>query len=575
MERCPTGLLGFLEETKRFKGKDMIRRIDIIQYRKLKDISLDFSPTVNAISGTNGTCKSSLLHLFSNALQAVSRKCEWISDQKCIPVINAVNSITNPKVESLTRGDREYNDPAHGKKGILFTVNYYGREPLGFRRHNSTQTTRYAVKPMYKRGTQDSLPCCPVIYLGLSRLVPFGEYQNDDAISGIKKNLPAEYQEEIARLYKDFTHYSISLSVGQQMGDIKTRAEFTSNLEGVDSNTISAGEDNLHIILTALVSLKYYYDSITSTRDVESVMLIDELDATLHPAFQIKLLHVFREFSKSYKIQIVFTTHSLSLLDTMLACHDNVLYLVDNVTDVVKMDDPDIYKIKMHLSSLTHEDIYRDKVIPVFTEDEQARFLLEHIFTYFESVYDTGFRDVRRLFHLVNINLGADSLRNIFSDSKLLRMTMQSICVLDGDHNSDLSNCITTLPRRNGGSSQCNLSPEKLLFDYAEKLYNENDHFWTDQAIISKGYGKNYYIEKIQKPLQEFEEKHTRGEETKKPREFNKELFIQQQSFFELLFKHWLHNPDNKSELDRFHNELKKLFLQVAPYGEINPHDWQ
>ena len=131
------------------------------------------------------------------------------------------------------------------------------------------------------------------------------------------------------------------------MGDIKVRSEFSSNIEGIDSNTISAGEDNLSIILTALISLKYYYQSINSTNEVESVLLIDEMDATLHPAFQIKLLNLFREMSDLYKIQIVFTTHSMSLLEEMLSKKDNVLYLVDNLTSVFLMEEPDIYKIKM------------------------------------------------------------------------------------------------------------------------------------------------------------------------------------------------------------------------------------
>ena len=173
----------------------MIKRLHVNQYRKIKNMDFDFTPGLNAISGTNGTCKTSLLHLFSNSFQAVTRSCSWLTDAKCLQIINAVNAITNPKVESLTRGDQKYNDPAHGVSGILFTVDYFDRDPLGFRRHNSLLNSRYAVKPMYQRGTGDTLPYCPVIYLGLSRLVPFGEYQNDDAVSNIKKNLPDEYQQ--------------------------------------------------------------------------------------------------------------------------------------------------------------------------------------------------------------------------------------------------------------------------------------------------------------------------------------------------------------------------------------------
>ena len=417
----------------------MIKNINIIKYRKLKDISLCFSKNINAISGTNGTCKTSLLHLFSNALQAPKRSCSWITDDKCLPIIRAVNDVTNPKVESLTRGDQEYNDPAHGIKGSLFSVDYYGAETLSFRRHNSTLTTRYAVKPKYQPGTKDTLPYCPVIYLGLSRLVPFGEFQNDEALSNIKKKLPQKYQDEIAQTYKWFTNYNISFNSSKKMGDIKVRSEFTSNIEGIDSNTISAGEDNLSIILTAIISLKYYYESITSTKEVESVLLIDEMDATLHPAFQIKLLNLFREMSESYKIQIAFTTHSMSLLEEMLAKKDNVLYLIDNETSVFQMEEPDIYKIKMHLHSLTQEDIYEDKIIPLFTEDDEARCMLDLLFDYYKKTYPE-FKNVCSLFYQVLTNISAENLTGIFRDGKLLHTTMRSICILDGDHNSDITN---------------------------------------------------------------------------------------------------------------------------------------
>ena len=548
----------------------MIKNINIIQYRKLKDLTLGFTKNINAISGTNGTCKTSLLHLLGNSLQAPTKTCSWITDEKCLPIIKAVNNVTNPKVESLTRGDQTYNDPAHGVKGPLFSVDYYGAESLNFRRHNSTQMTRYAVKPKYQPGTKDTLPYCPVIYLGLSRLVPFGEFQNDDALSNIKKKLPQSYQDEIAELYKKFTNYEILFNATKQMGDIKVRSEFSSNVEGIDSNTISAGEDNLSIILTALISLKYYYESISSTNEVESVLLIDEMDATLHPAFQIKLLNLFREMSETYKMQVVFTTHSMSLLEEMLAKKDNILYLIDNVTSVFQMEEPDIYKIKMHLQSLTQEDIYEDKVIPLFTEDDEARCLLELLFDYYQKTY-SEFRNVSGLFHKVLTNISAENLTGIFTDSKLLHTTMRSICVLDGDHKSDITNFIVALPGK--------AAPEAVLLNYIEKLYNDDDPFWRDRTIVDKGYTKNYYITNIKNIVDNFEADlvrlHENGESAKgKRRAFNKKLFNDNQNFFKLVFKHWIHNPINKSEVERFYNELHILFLKVAPYHEINPKEW-
>ena len=195
----------------------MIKSINIEQYRKLKRINIQFEKGVNAISGTNGTCKTSLLHLFSNSFQAVTKKCEWVKDDNCLKVLNAVNAITNPKVESLTRGDKKYNDPAYGVKGSLFSVDYYTRGSLNFRRHNSSIMTRYAVKPKYQLGSHDTLPHCPVIYLGLSRLFPYGEYQDDEQIKQINNKLPESYKNNIAELYKKFTNYSITYGNSQRM----------------------------------------------------------------------------------------------------------------------------------------------------------------------------------------------------------------------------------------------------------------------------------------------------------------------------------------------------------------------
>lgn len=386
----------------------------------------------------------------------------------------------------------------------------------------------------------------------------------------ISKKLPSIYQDELASIYKKFTSYEISFNKTKQMGDIKVRNEFDSNIEGVDSNTISAGEDNLNIILTALLSLKYYYDSISSTREVESVLLIDEIDATLHPAFQIKLLNLFREMSEKYKIQIVFTTHSLSLLEEMLDRKDNVLYLYDNITSIYQLEDLDIYKIKMHLQSLTQKDIYEDKIIPLFTEDDEARCLLDLLFDYYWHEY-SNFRNVLRFFHKVNTNISAENLIGIFTDDKLIRSTMRSICILDGDHSSDITNFIIALPGK--------AAPEVVLLKYCEKLFNEDDEFWINKTILAKGYGKRYYIDDIKNKVDEFENYLTilkeEGKSTKgKAREFNKKLFNENKDFFELVFKHRIHNPVNKKEVDLFYNQLKTLFFKVAPYHEINPREW-
>ena len=554
-------------ETRRYA---MIKKISIAQYRKIKNLEFQFSKTINVLSGTNGTCKTSLLHMISNSFQSVTKNCEWIKDQNCLDAIKKINTLVNPKIEGLTKGDKQYNDPAYGVKGTLFTVEYFGRTPLNFRKHNSKLFDRYSIKPIYQKGTHDSLPFCPIIYLGLSRLLPFGEYQNDSAVEGLKKTLPEEYQVEIAKLYKQLTGISISSVSPQKMGDIKNRAEFSSDLVGIDSNTISAGEDNLYIILTSLVSLKYYYESIESTREIESIFLIDELDATLHPSLQFKLMELFNQYSKNNKIQIFFTTHSMSLLEDTLNNKENVIYLIDNITSVIKMDTPDIYKIKMYLHGVTHDDIYLSRVIPVFTEDNEARIFLSIVFDYYAEKVPK-FSSIRRFFHLVEANIGADNLKNIFNDSYLLKSTMQSICILDGDQKPDYTKYIITLP---GGES-----PEKLIMDYSIILFDNDDPFWSNETIINLNYGKVYYRDNIRRDIDEIEDTLLELKKANKTthgvrRAMSKAVFLKHQRFFELLFKNWVNNPENIDLIKKFYKDLYIMFKKVAEFHGISSKEW-
>ena len=172
---------------------------------------------------------------------------------------------------------------------------------------------------------------------------------------------------------------------------------------------------------------------------------------------------------------------------------------------------------------------------------------------------------------MVHTKIGAENLSSIFTDSKILRTTMRSICILDGDHQSDISNCIIALPGRK--------APEQLLLDYTEQLLENDDPFWIERTIIDKGYSKVYYINQIQSKVNDFKrelaQRESSGESNKgKTREFNKKLFCEYKDFFELVFKHWIHNPANKPEIDRFFNELHTLFVKVAHYNEINPKEW-
>ncbi|MGP1717644.1 MAG: AAA family ATPase [Methylophilus sp.] len=558
----------------------MIKAINFIKYKKFENQSISFSPHVNLISGTNGTCKTTLLHIVSNSFQAITGACAWI-EADFLKILKGVNHQINPKMENLARGDKKFNDPASGIKGNLFGVSYFNsdaEQPLEFRRHNTrnSDTPRYYIKPQYKEGRASSLPFCPVIYLSLSRLLPFGEYENDDDIKLSKIKLPESYMHEACEIYKDLTGLSINTITTQKMGGLKTRMEFISEQEGVDSNTISSGEDNLSVIINAMLSLKYYYEiskaNLGDNDTPQSVLLIDEIDATLHPSVQNKLLKKLKELSEESRVQVFATTHSLSLLEYAFQHKQKVIYFVNNVLTLKELDSPDIYKIKMHLSQKNHAEIYKDKSLPIYTEDQEARDLIELLFSYQADIDQSsnkadGFHQVRRFYHLVKANLGAENLRNIFEDRCLQSSTIQAICILDGDKScdsKDFSNKIICLP---GGQS-----PENFLIEYALNLYNSKDtKFWDSDDLINQGYSKQYFLENIKSDIEANKAKIEAGA---KQRELNKRFYSTHKDFLLLIFGEWLKNPINTAQINKFFRNLNILFKKTAPLHDINPHNW-
>ena len=148
---------------------------------------------------------------------------------------------------------------------------------------------------------------------------------------------------------------------------------------------------------------------------------------------------------------------------------------------------------------------------------------------------------------------------------------MRCICILDGDQNSDLQKFTITLPGNN--------SPEKVIMEYALKLYAEDSPFWIDDTILDVNYGKPMFrdyikpsIDAIPARLQELRNEHQSAHGVE--RQMRKDAFRKHQRFFELLFKFWVHDPENASSIDRFYKGLNILFKKTAEFHGINPQIW-
>ncbi|MCY1325910.1 DNA replication and repair protein RecF [compost metagenome] len=556
----------------------MIDEIDFVQYRKLKKIKIEFSQGVNLISGTNGTCKSTLMHIVSNSFQALKRTDPRFSSSEPSSILGKFVDKINPKIETVSRGDKSsYSNPANGTTGVLFSVKYLNGDTIAFRRHNSknpeqVNNFRFSIKPQYGRAKKDELPAVPVVYLGLSRLFPYGELSDAREIDKPRWQLPESIHNEFVKQYADLTRMEIVRALNQNIADVKKRNDFSTTVEGIDSNTISSGEDNISIILTALNCLRNITENVVAgqERPVESVLLIDEFDATLHPSAQKKLFDLISAYAKEYRIQVFMTTHSLYILKHAYELKQRIVYLVDQMDSVSIMPDPGPSHIEMHLSGLQASSLYRNIFIPVYTEDDEARFFLEQLLDYISKTLDTGFASAKNLLHFVKANIGSDALKSLFCDLKMNQSSMRSICILDGDQTTDLKHHIIALP---GGAP-----PDRMFSIFLRELMNGEVHsaFWHD--VQAFGYSKltaSDVLKDFDGITEKIAAEKAAGRSTHGlQRTLSKTHFNEHRVFYDLVIKAWLVNEGSQASIRKFRDELFAAFKKTAAFHSIDTRIW-
>lgn len=226
----------------------------------------------------------------------------------------------------------------------------------------------------------------PTYYLGLSRLYPIGESQsvNDKQI---------RHDDEILQLLSH-TYKSI-LSMDQELRSSsivqpsdapnKYGAGITTSSYGPLAN--SAGQDNLGQIILTILSFKKLKETLQEDYH-GGLLLIDELDSTLHPAAQAKLFNYLLEKSKELQLQIIFTTHSLSLIQHIIKTdklhHRNealrLIYLTKPRGQIEIKHNPTLEFVKNDLNN-EYSNTRKSTKMPLLMEDAAAREFLNWIFS--------------------------------------------------------------------------------------------------------------------------------------------------------------------------------------------------
>ena len=541
----------------------MIHSIEIYDFRMFKDIDFKIGKNITVISGQNATGKSTLLGLIGNSAELKKKQAETV-----------LNTQFRTEFSEIFKASETYDISGSNKYKILFT-DYDFQEITDYRLFRTSwpkaptksnpNKKRFRVIPYIELKSEDgkrkskkeSKVEWPTLYLGLSRLFPIGEIKNDVSFNELK--LDDKNREWLIDSYVRILNFDEDIKElhTSKIKEVGSKNAFAITTNEYDYLVNSSGQDNIGQILLALLS----FIELSKKDNFEysgGLLLIDEFDATLHPSVQKRLFDFMLKISKDFNIQIIFTTHSISLLQyiylTKTQYNSNELnnsvelvYLTNANGNLKLHRNPNWYLIE---NDLTESSVIIDKKfskITIYSEDNEARWFFKNLIS----------RYSHRL-NILDINMGYSELLKLRKEDPSYFSGV--LFLLDGDVKNDNSDFVKNVLKRYNnililpGQS----SPECILHNYLISLHSEHEYWYICNTQYPEYGFSQRYFNSTSGP---FSDKYIKYS---KPREKYKKWFNDNLEGFETtnLFEIWA--TDNKKVVENFEKEFIKQFNYIA-----------
>jgi hypothetical protein len=385
----------------------------------------------------------------------------------------------------------------------------------------------------------------PVYYLGLSRLFPIGEAKDDSFRPKQMTFANDEHREWFVETYKKvlYLNEDIETVSGISIGETENKRAVGINTQSYDYLSNSAGQDNVGQILMALLSFKQTKSSASSLNG--GLLLIDEFDATLHPAAQNELFNVVFRTAKQIGFQAVFTTHSISLLRHINAkiehnnesINDTELYYFTTKNGSLEIErNGNIFGIEDDL--MVQSIIQNGRRIPVYTEDNEARWFLQNL-----ACEYLGFVSIP------DVSLGCQELLKLLSGD--VQYFGNVIVLFDGDvSDSDILSNSIAKRTKNILKLPGNVRPEQVMHEYILSL--PQGHPFLDAGKVM-GFSLDY-----------FKQHGPDSYQGNKERDNYKQWFHEHQTCFDALNLYSFWAADNQAAVDKFKTDFKTAYNIVA-----------
>ena len=531
----------------------MFRTIKISNFRQFKDKEVYLGKYVTVLAGRNSTGKSTILGLLGNSSEIKKTVGETYTQNRF-----------RAEFSEIIKGSKQFDVTGSGRFQIIIDDENGMETTCDFRTawqkydKDDESADRFRLIPKWTKpdgSTTEAKLERPVLYLGLSRLFPIGESQK----IGIKKPKIKFDNELHEKWFID--NYTSILSINDDVqtitnysiGETDKKSGIGVTTDKYDYLTNSSGQDNLGQILFSILSFKRVSEKLGSDWK-GGLLLIDEIDATLHPIAQNRLFDLLTKEAKACKFQVVFTTHSLSLLRYIAEktehngddYNQNIeLYYFTTANKTLDIRrNPAFHTMENDL--MIQSIITNNHKVKVYSEDSETRWFLRNLIGNYISYVD-----------ILDVKVGCQSLMTMYrSDAEYFTRTL---IVLDGDVEEKTLNTVSKPIRdkyRNILLLPGGKRPEQVIYEYILGL--ESDHeFWKRAGQYDMTW--QYFKENGPDST-----KYKREKEDDKDRDRYKAWFVDHEQFFDLakVGEYWI--KDHKVDAEMFLSNFKMAYNAVA-----------
>ena len=555
--------------------KDHIKidNISIEQFRHFEDVKFEIGKNITLIAGQNGTSKSTLLGMlcqpfsfgvprgptagsFDNSTYTTNYHGINLAEHH--DITGSAFFYDCEDVFRLSRKhdtvDKKYSYRLHLSGNCINTNSPVFKNGLLVRatkrKYKGKERIRFVAGPSASQEAGEGNFPHPVIYLGLNRLWPLALLKKLDV-----KDTPAITDKDKEWYIKKYDEILILDEPGNTTEFLKTgissKEDFIgSSSSDYNSESCSAGQDNLGQILTSILSFRHLKSKL-GDKYQGGVLLIDELDATFHAVAQLEVIRTLIEISEELNLQIIATTHSMHLLEHVfhsgLKKSVRVLYLKKNGNIITDSGFTTFKEIKDNLNvQATPASKKHIRKVSVFFEDSVGKNM-------FFGIVGNSLNKYLNRVEMKSFDAG--SLKNLAVLSVKVPELKDVIFIPDGDVKKEFKDHknhknILFLP----GKSR----PETLIYDNLKDT-DDNHKFWNTCKSESNSYNRQFAIIKKGPP--------PKPRTSKKAKKWYKKWYEMQSPFWgrmnNIAYKKWA--IDNKDECEEFCREFFKLLKKISP----------